>query len=280
MTDVDDALMDEARTALEVTHVREFRSGAQKRVELVSRKGEDLVLKVIAIGSSTPDALQRAEREVNLLASLASDHVVRVRSDLIELGEPPRGAAWLEEALTGQDLSSSLFSGEWSWDEARDLGIQVARGLGAAHKAKVVHRDLSANNVRRLDDGTYRVMDFGFARHTLRSGLTIAGQPGTRGYASPEHLNSYSGAPTAASDVFAVGILMYAGLTQALPIPYSGDDADYARRLMRVEVTDVRTLRIDITEEQAAVIRRSLHPHPARRYLNGHALADALEATP
>lgn len=278
MTDVDDALMDLARDLLEVSPVSSLKGGAQKRVELVDRAGESLVMKVIAIGSSTPDALQRAEREVDLLARLDSPHVVRVASELVELDEPVRGAAWLEEALSGQDLGSVLFTGPWTWEQTREMGSQVARGLGAAHQAKVVHRDLSANNVRRLADGSYKVMDFGFARHTLRSGLTIAGQPGTRGYASPEHLNSYSGAPTAASDVFAVGILMYAALAQVLPIDYTGDDADYARRLMRVEVLDIATHRPDLTVDQAAVVRRCLHPQPARRFLNGGAIAAALEA--
>jgi len=120
-------------------------------------------------------------------------------------------------------------------------------------------------------------MDFGFARHTLRSGLTIAGQPGTRRYASPEHLHSYSGAPTAASDVFAVGILMYAALTGAVPIDYYGDDADYFRRLRDVEFVDVAKIRGDLTPEQYALLRRCLHRQPARRYLNGGRLAEALE---
>lgn len=121
-------------------------------------------------------------------------------------------------------------------------------------------------------------MDFGFARHTLRSGLTIAGQPGTPGYASPEHLHSYSGAPTAASDVFATGILMFAALSGRLPIPYQGDDADYARRLLAAQMPDLATLRPGLPEDQYDVVRRCLHRQPARRYLNGTALAEALEA--
>ena len=80
-----------------------------------------------------------------------------------------------------------------------------------------------------------------------------------------------------ASDVFGVGILMYAALTGELPIPYNGDDPDYVRRLGRVEITDIGIKRPDLTDQQLAVVRRMMHPQPARRFLNGQRLADALE---
>ncbi len=280
VANVDAALIAEARDAFVVDDDHSLQGGAQKAVHLVRRDGQTLVMKIIALSSSSPDALRRAEREVELLASLDSPHVVRVVSDLVELGEPVRGAAWLEEHLDGSDLTPLLFTRRWSWDETAQLGLHVALGLGAAHAKKVVHRDLSANNVRRLSDGSFKVMDFGFARHTLRSGLTIAGQPGTPGYASPEHLHSYSGAPTAASDVFATGILMFAALTAQLPIPYQGDEADYARRLLSVQMPDIEALRPGLTGQQYGLVRRCLHPQPARRYLNGSRLADALAALP
>lgn len=277
MTHVDEALVSEALDELGVTEVRVLTPGAQKQVRIVDRGGEQLVLKVIEIGSSAPEALKRAEREVELLASLDSDHVVKVASELIELGEPVTGAAWLEEHLDGQDLGAALGARNWTWEEAAKLGLHVARGLGAAHNKGVVHRDLSANNVRQLADGSYKVMDFGFARHTLRSGITVAGQPGTPGFASPEHLHPYSGAPTAASDVFCTGILMYAALTGQFPVPYRGDDADYARRLLAVQIASISGIRGDLIPPQADLIMRCLHRQPARRYLNGNKLAAAIE---
>ena len=118
----------------------------------------------------------------------------------------------------------------------------------------------------------------GFARFTLRSALTLAGQPGTPGFASPEHLQTYSGSPTPASDVFAVGILMFAALTDQLPIPYNGDDADYVHRLERTDIPDLAILRPDLSVDQRALVKKCLHRQPARRFLNAGALARALEA--
>lgn len=278
MTTVAPTLIAEACAALGVSDVNPIGApGGQKAVRHVRRGTDDLIMKAVAIRSSSPTTLTRAEREVELLKSLGSQHVVRVESDLVRLGNPVHGAAWLEEYLDGDDLTGHL-GPQWSWAETARLGLEVANGLAVAHEAGVIHRDLSSNNVRRLSDGTYKVMDFGFARHTLRTGLTVAGQPGTPGFLSPEHLNAYSGVPMPASDVFGVGTLMYVALTGELPIPYTGDDADYVSRLSNVAIIDIAVKRPDLTTDQQALVRRTLHPQPARRFLNGRKLADVLES--
>lgn len=274
---MDPALVAAACTNLAVTDVDAIGApGGQKAVRHVRKGGQDLVMKVIALRSSSPTVLARAEREVELLQSLDCPHIVKVESDLVTVGSPPQGAAWLEEYLDGDDLTA-LLDHQWTWDEAIELGTQIADGLAVAHEAGVIHRDLSPNNVRRLSNGTYKLMDFGFARFTLRSGLTIAGQPGTPGFLSPEHLNAYSGVPMPASDVFVVGVLMYAALTNELPIPWNGDEADYLNRLSRVEIVDIGTKRSDLDPDQLAAIRRMLHPQPARRFVNGRKLVERLE---
>jgi eukaryotic-like serine/threonine-protein kinase len=278
MSVADAALIAEACTALNVVDSGAIGApGGQKAVRRVDRSGEQLVLKVVALTATSPTTLTRAEREVELLKSLDSPHVVKVVSDLAALGNPPHGATWLEEFLDGDDLSKLLAS-PWSWSDAARLGYEVALGLAAAHAEGVIHRDLSPNNVRRVSSGAYKVMDFGFARHTLRTGITGTGQPGTYGYHTPEHLNAYSGVPMPSSDVFGVGILMYQALTGKIPIPYHGDDADYARRLQRAEVVaDIGAERPDLDVDEQAILRRMLHAQPARRFRNGRKLADALE---
>lgn len=186
------ALLREACEKLGVRSVRPLRDGGQKLVREVLRGfTERLVLKLVILGSSSPDALQRANREVDLLGSHASPFVVRAASDLIEIGQT-EAVAWLEEYLDGEDLSQLLGS-PWGWRETAHMMTDVAQGLAALHSESIVHRDLSANNVRRVSKGTYKILDPGFARHILRSGLTIGGQPGTPGFLTPEHLNVHSG---------------------------------------------------------------------------------------
>lgn len=278
MSVADAALIAEACTALGVIDQGPIGApGGQKAVRRVSRSGDDLVLKVVALTAMSPTTLVRAEREVEFLKSLSSPYVVKVESDLIPLGNPTHGATWLEELLDGQDLGA-LLVGTWSWADAARLGHEVAKGLAAGHSKGVIHRDLSPNNVRRLSSGSYKVMDFGFARHTLRTGITVAGQPGTPGYLTPEHLNAYSGVPMPSSDVFGVGVLVYQALTGKVPIPYLGDDIDYAHRLQHAElVADIGAERPDLSAGAQALVRRMLHPQPARRFQSGQKLAEALE---
>jgi serine/threonine-protein kinase len=280
MTVADDNLVAEAAAALRLTDEGPIGAvGGQKAVRLVSRDGHPFVLKVVALEFTTDETLKRAEREVQLLASIDNPNVVKVKSDLVELGSPVRAAAWIEEYLDGDDLGNLLDGSQWSWANTKVMGVQVANGLAAGHEKSVIHRDLSANNVRRLSTGVYKVLDFGFARHTLRSGLTVAGQPGTRGYLTPEHLNSYSGGPMQMSDVFQVGILMYTALSGVLPYPWTGDDYEYLTRLQNGTMRPLEEARTDLRDDQVAVVHRALHPQPARRYRNAAALRDALEAT-
>lgn len=272
-------LLAEACRTLGVSPVRALLEGGQKKVHVVSSAdGAENVLKLIDLGQAAdPAALERARREVDLLKSLKHPNVVKVVSDLHELGTPPAAAAWLEEYLDGADLRHSLGTG-WTADKLVSLGFQVASGLGAMHSQQVIHRDLSPGNVRCLADGCFKVMDPGFAKHTLRSGVTVGGQPGTPGFMTPEHLQAFSGAPTPASDVFGCGALVYFAATGSPPVLYKGNDAEYMQRLRVAQHVPLRDLRVDLPQPLVDVVERALHAQPARRYRNGSALAAAFEA--
>ncbi|PSL08149.1 serine/threonine protein kinase [Haloactinopolyspora alba] len=270
-------LLHEACSQLDVAPARALVQGGQKQVHVVTHlDGNESVLKLIDLGlAADPAALERARREVDLLKSIDHPNVVAVSSDLQLLGDPPVAVFWLEEFLDGTDLR---YGGSgWPWEHLLALGGDVAAGLGALHKKKVIHRDLSPGNVQRLASGKFVVTDPGFAKHTLRSGLTVGGQPGTRGFMTPEHLQAYSGSPTAASDVFGCCALVYLAATGHPPVPYKGDDFEYLRRLRTAEHIPLRDARPDVPDGLVAVVERGLHPQPARRYRNGDALQRAFE---
>lgn len=266
-----DSLVLEACSRLGVEHTRELRGGAQKSVHLVSRGAEPLVLKLVSTASTNPEALERARREVDLLASIDHPNVVSVRSPLTVVS--PTHVAWLEEFLDGDDIFTS-FGQPWGEEEVVRLGLHVGAGVGTMHSRNVVHRDLSPHNIRVTSNGRFVVMDPGFARHTLLSPLTVGGQPGTRSFMSPEHV---LGNVTPASDVFQVGVLMYTAATGSPPIPWHGDDVNYAQRLITASHKPISVARPDLEDRVGGVITRALHAQPARRFRNGAQLVSALE---
>ncbi|WP_081591061.1 serine/threonine protein kinase [Brevibacterium casei] len=262
---------------LQVEPQRPLYQGGQKQVHVVKRSdGTEVVLKLIDLGQATdPAALERAQREVDLLQKIDHPNVVSVVSELELIDHPQPAAIWLEELLDGNDLRHSSYN--WSYEDLKLLGSDIASGLGALHDLKVIHRDLSPGNIQCLTSRRYVVMDPGFARHTLRSGLTIGGQPGTPGFMTPEHIQQYSGAPTAASDVFGCCSLVYFAACGNPPVPFKGDESEYLSRLRTAEHRPLQTSRPDLPETFCQVIERGLHPQPARRYRNGKALKSAFE---
>lgn len=275
---MEQSLIDQACAAFEVQEVEKLREGGQKFAAVVTRNSESMVIKVIDLSSSqnVAEILERARRETGLIGDIEHPNVVRLVENIRELGgDPPTGVAWLEEHVPGTDLGDRLRI-PWDWIEAKQLGLQVARGLSALHDKNVVHRDLSPNNVRRTPDGDYVILDPGYARHLDRSTLTVFGQPGTPGFLSPEHLTA-SG-PSPASDVFSVGILMYLALTGDLPIPLTADIAAYQDALRNRQVPSVAVVRPDLSPQAVDVLDKCLNRQPARRYLDGSELAAALEA--
>jgi eukaryotic-like serine/threonine-protein kinase len=275
---VDAALITEAESVLKLTDGRPFAQGGQKYVGRGTVAGEAVVLMVVEIaGTYAPVTLERARREVDLLARLDHANVVHALSPLVELGgtSPPTGVAWLEEYLDGDDLSQRLGS-QWSWPDTLSMAIDVANGLAAMHAEKAVHRDLSPRNVRCTTRG-YVLMDPGLARHLEESTLTGVFQPGTPGYMTPEHAAG-TGRPIPASDVFGVGILMYQALAGVVPCPFAGDLDAYRKELRDTQVESIGSVRGDLGSGPIAIVDRCLQRQSGRRYIDGTELAEALEA--
>ena len=266
MADISD-LLNEAFAALGVRNAAPLKSGGQKWVYTAELEGVPCVVKIVQLtGPFAEEARVRAHREVELLGAVDSDRVVRVLSDLVEIGDGPDLVCWVEERLSGQDLGSALGSTSWSGADIERLICEVAEGLAACHRQEVVHRDLSPGNVRQCDDGHYVLMDPGYARHLAKTALTGMYQPGTPGFMSPEHVPG--GSPIPASDIFMLGILAYAAATGALPLDPTGDQDDYYRALRDVDVESVGRARLDLSSDLVAIIDRCLDRQPARRFID------------
>lgn len=273
-----DEVLAEAIAATGVTDVSPLRQGGQKSVFRALLAGNPVVLKVVFLetGPVAEIALERAHREVELLEAVDSPYFVSVLSDAVDIGEDPAAVVWLEEFLSGEDLTLSLGM-TWSDADVFRLMRDLAEGLAPCHQLAVVHRDLSPGNVRKTDDGHFVIMDPGFARHLDRTALTGVHQPGTLGFRSPEHVQF--GKPTAASDVFGIGILAYFCRVGAFPVSPDGDIADYDLRLRSQQAPSVLALAPEMNDDLGRAIDRCLQRQPARRFTDASELLATLNQT-
>ncbi|MEV4492911.1 protein kinase [Micromonospora coxensis] len=161
------------------------------------------------------------QREARAAARLAHPHVTQV----YDYGEAalPGGVVvpyLVMELVTGQSLADRLTGGPLAWPDAVRTAGQVAAALAAAHRIGVVHRDVKPANVMLTETGA-KVLDFGIAtlagpRHPL-TGADGELMMGTPAYFAPERLTP--GPPNPASDVYALGALLYRALTGRPPLP-------------------------------------------------------------
>ena len=176
--------------------------------------------------ASDPEMQARFEREV-LVAREVSHRTICPTWDLIR-GQGPRGPVLClsMKLLRGESLSARLRrTGPMLLETALPIALQLAAGLDAAHEAGVIHRDFKPGNLMVEGQGpstTATITDFGLSR-IYNSDVTIGGigqVAGTRGYIAPELFAGRTASP--ASDVFALGIVLYEMLAGQRPLDRAG----------------------------------------------------------
>ncbi len=117
-------------------------------------------------------------REAQAMARLQHPNVVAV----YELGFLDDTAYLVMEQVDGKTLRGWLAERQRGWTDVADALVQAGRGLAAAHRAGIVHRDVKPDNILVGEDGRTRISDFGLASASSASGTVV----GTRGYLAPE----------------------------------------------------------------------------------------------
>jgi serine/threonine-protein kinase len=158
---------------------------------------------------------ERFQREARAAARLSDPHVVSV----YDFGQHGDGYFLVMELVEGRDVSRELEEdGPLAKDRAIDIVEQAARGLAAAHRVDVVHRDVKPGNLLVAEDGTVKVADFGIASVPGQGAttLTATGQIiGSSRYLAPERARGgRAGQP---SDVYALGCVLYQLVTGQPP---------------------------------------------------------------
>ncbi|MGK3986301.1 protein kinase [Sorangium sp. So ce136] len=234
--------------------------------------GEAVAIKLLT--NEGAQHLGRFAREAQALAAARVPGVVRyVAHGATAWGQPYIAMEWLD----GETLSERLTHKGLTLEETVELGLRVARTLGAIHELGLVHRDLKPSNLLLEEGALERVslIDFGLARAATDEPLTAAGLVlGTPGYMAPEQARGELSVD-ARADVFALGCILYRCLTGRAAFQGNGGLAV----LMKVLLEDpprVREIRPGIPAALDRLVARMLAKSPSDRPADGDAVADEL----
>ena len=245
-----------------------------------------VAIKLVATERTEPRA--RLVREAQAMARLSHPNVVTVY-EVIWIGER---AGIVMELVEGHDLAAWRKARPRGWREIVAVYVQAARGLSAAHRAGLVHRDFKPSNVLIGADGVVRVTDFGLARAVALGELepaqatpsTAAPNPldvtltrtgamiGTPAYMAPEqHLGAVVDART---DQWAFGCALYEALHGQRP--FDGDEREHLRDNVVGGALRPEPPASEVPRAIRAAVRRALSRRPDDRFADMDALIAAL----
>ena len=256
------------------------------------RLGRRVALKVmLAEGASATSRLEaalRMEREARAAAAFNHPNVVAI----YEVGEVEGSPYIAMELVSGQTLRAHMADKTAGEAQRLDWLLDVARGLGAAHRAGLVHRDIKPDNVMITTDGVVKVLDFGIARRSEGVGAVDPGAPtvsplapaitaegvaiGTPQYMAPEQIR---GEPLdGRSDQFAWGVMAFEVLAGKLPWANAPSAPALFAAVLTANAPAVGDLVPTLDPRVGHVIARALEKTREARFPSMEALIAAIEA--
>ncbi|MEP6768405.1 MAG: protein kinase [Acidobacteriota bacterium] len=247
------------------------------------RLERDVAIKVLPDSvSADPESLGRFEREARAIAALSHPNILAIH----DFGTHEGVSYAVLELLEGETLRAKLDAGPFDWKQAVDYGLQIGKGLSAAHEKGVVHRDLKPENVFVTKEGHLKILDFGLAKRIAAalpgqetSAPTVSGRTepgtvmGTLTYMSPEQLK---GLPVDyRSDIFSSGAILYEMLSGQKAFGRLTASETIAA-ILKEEPREFSTLRRDVPVTLDHIVRHCLEKDPDRRFQTARDVVFAL----
>jgi serine/threonine-protein kinase len=238
-----------------------------------SRIGGDVAVKIMK-DCSDPAALELFSKEWRALADLSHPNIVDVRDVDVMMEDGEQKPFFIMPLLRGTTLADLIAKSSERLTVARVVEIitQVCRGLQAAHQKGLIHRDLKPSNIFVMDDDTAKVIDFGVV--FLAGTKSITGRKGTFQYMSPEQMLMKEVTP--ASDLFAVGVILYEALTGRKPFACPTVEGT-SQAVLKSIPPPVSEINPGIPHPVSQVVNKCLAKDPIHRFSTAKELSETLQ---
>ena len=248
--------------------------GAVYRAVRSSDFQKQVAIKLVKRGMDTESILRRFRHERQILARLEHPLIAR----LLDGGATADGRPYLVmEYIDGTPITDYCDENKLSVPERLELFRTVCSAVQFAHQNLIVHRDLKPSNILVTADGTPKLLDFGIAKlldpepdATLTSVRMM-----TPECASPEQVR---GEPvTTASDIYALGVLLYQVLTGERPYRITTrTQEEISRVVCGTEPARPSAVRRSLSADLDNIVLKAMHKEAARRYVSVEQLSEDL----
>ncbi|HJZ10669.1 MAG TPA: serine/threonine-protein kinase, partial [Acidobacteriota bacterium] len=208
-----------------------------------------------------PELRNRFMREAQSAGGLRHPNIVTI----YDVGEDTNRCPYIAmEFLTGTDLEHLIKNkSELTLAQKLEMIIQTCRGLGYAHSKGIIHRDMKPANIRLLENGEIKIMDFGIAKiaasHFTKTGMVL----GTPHYMSPEQIRGEK--VDGRADIFSMGVVLYELLVGRKPFP--GDNATAVLfRIIHTQPEPLADANFQPPEVLKPIVLRSMAKNIEERY--------------
>jgi WD40 repeat protein len=234
-----------------------------------------VALKMILAGSHAgPADLARFRVEAEAVARLQHPNIVQI----YEVGEAGGLPYFSLEYVNGGSLAKELAGAPLRARQAAELVDTLARAVHHAHRREIVHRDLKPANVLLTRGGEPKITDFGLAKqleaegdHLTRSGAIM----GTPSYMAPEQAEGKTKRIGPATDIYALGAILYECLTGRPPFK-AQTPLDTILQVVSEEPVPPRILQRKVPRDLETICLKCLEKKAEQRYASARALADDL----